>query len=34
MKNLSVMRGDAYLRTLLERTGWSSLSDYLKNRDQ
>ena len=27
-------RGDAHLRTLLERTGSESLSDYLKNRDR
>jgi hypothetical protein len=26
------MRGDAHLRTLLERTGSSSLSEYLRNR--
>ena len=26
------MRGDAHLRTLLERTGSYSLSDYLRNR--
>jgi hypothetical protein len=28
------MRGDAHLRTLLDRTGSNSLSDYLKNRDR
>jgi hypothetical protein len=28
------MRGDAHLRTLLDRTGYESLSDYLKNRNQ
>ena len=26
------MRGDAHLRTLLERTGSRSLSEYLRNR--
>jgi hypothetical protein len=26
------MRGDAHLRTLLERTGSNSLSEYLRNR--
>lgn len=26
------LRGDAHLRTLLERTGYSSLSEYLRNR--
>ena len=26
------LRGDAYLRTLLDRTGCESLSEYLKNR--
>jgi hypothetical protein len=28
------LRGDAHLRTLLDRTGSESLSDYLKNRKQ
>jgi hypothetical protein len=28
------MRGDAHLRTLLDRTSSSSLSEYLKNRDR
>ena len=28
----SGLRGDAHLRTLLDRTGAESLSDYLKNR--
>ncbi len=28
------MRGDAHLRTLLERTDSNSLSDYLKNRNR
>jgi hypothetical protein len=28
------LRGDAHLRTLLDRTGANSLSDYLKNRNQ
>ncbi len=27
------MRGDAHLSTLLERTGSSSLSEYLRNKD-
>jgi hypothetical protein len=27
----SGLRGDAHLRTLLDRTGFESLSDYLKN---
>ncbi len=27
------MRGDAHLRTLLDRTSSDSLSDYLKNRN-
>ncbi len=26
------LRGDAHLRTLLDRTGSNSLSDYLRNR--
>jgi hypothetical protein len=28
------LRGDAHLRTLLDRTGSNSLSDYLKNRNR
>jgi hypothetical protein len=28
------LRGDAHLRTLLDRTGCESLSDYLKNRNR
>lgn len=28
------LRGDAHLRTLLDRTGSSSLSDYLRNRNK
>jgi hypothetical protein len=28
------LRGDAYLRTLLDRTGSSSLSDYLRNKNK
>ena len=28
------LRGDAHLRTLLERTGNSSLSEYLRNRNK
>lgn len=30
----SGMRGDAHLRTLLDRTGRSSLSDYLRNQNK
>ena len=28
------IRGDAHLRTLLDRTGSTSLSDYLRNRNK
>jgi hypothetical protein len=28
------IRGDAHLRTVLERTGSSSLSDYLRNKSK
>lgn len=28
------MRGDAHLSTLLDRTGFNSLSDYLRNRNK
>jgi hypothetical protein len=28
------VRGDAHLRTVLERTNSNSLSDYLRNRDK
>jgi hypothetical protein len=28
------LRGDAHLRTLLDRTGSNSLSDYLRNRQK
>ena len=28
------LRGDAHLRTLLDRTGSESLADYLKNRNR
>ena len=28
------LRGDAHLRTLLERSGSSSLSEYLRNRNK
>jgi hypothetical protein len=28
------IRGDAHLRTLLDRTGSNSLSDYLRNRNR
>jgi hypothetical protein len=30
----SGLRGDAHLRTLLDRTGNNSLSDYLKDRNR
>lgn len=30
----SGLRGDAHLRTLLDRTGSTSLSDYLRNRNK